>query len=167
VCRPNPGSGLLTFATLACCNSYLGFGLMAARAATLDWEATAAANPCVPLDHTGSFEYGNKHHELHAAKQGCAPPDASSRAWHPWWQGAAVQFASLVLQIVPAVKPAAGRFHQTAQHRHKLMQGGLRDVHQGGVAGHGHWRRVRCAQEQAGEFDGSTVLLTHRKCVLL
>jgi len=24
----------------------------------------------VPLDHTGSFEYGNKHHELHAAKQG-------------------------------------------------------------------------------------------------
>jgi apyrase len=51
-------------------HSYLGFGLMAARAATLDWEATAAANPCVPLDHTGSFEYGNKHHELHAAKQG-------------------------------------------------------------------------------------------------
>jgi hypothetical protein len=52
-------------------DSYLGFGLMAARAATLDWEATAAANPCVPLDHIGSFEYGNKQHELHATKQGC------------------------------------------------------------------------------------------------
>lgn len=52
--------------------SYLGFGLMAARAATLDWEETAAANPCVPLDHTGSFDYGNKRHELRAAKQGCA-----------------------------------------------------------------------------------------------
>lgn len=77
-CCLNARHGLLTnLHHLACCRSYLGFGLMAARAATLDWEATAAANPCVPLDHTGSFEYGNKHHELHAAKQGCAPPHAS------------------------------------------------------------------------------------------
>lgn len=68
-----------TLVTLASCRSYLGFGLMAARAATLDWEATAAANPCVPLDHTGSFEYGNKHHELHAAKQGCAHAPGTRR----------------------------------------------------------------------------------------
>ncbi len=59
--------------TLHChARSYLGFGLMAARAATLDWGETAAANPCVPLDHTGIFEYGGKQHNLVAAKTGCA-----------------------------------------------------------------------------------------------
>lgn len=51
-------------------HSYLGFGLMAARAATLDWAETAAANPCVPLDHAGMFEYGGKQHNLVATKEG-------------------------------------------------------------------------------------------------
>ena len=52
----------MTLAMLTC--SYLGFGLMAARAATLDWAETAAANPCVPLDHTGIFDYGGRAHEM-------------------------------------------------------------------------------------------------------
>lgn len=52
--------------------SYLGFGLMAARAATLDWAETAVANPCVPLDHSGMFEYGGKQHNLVATKEGYA-----------------------------------------------------------------------------------------------
>ena len=32
--------------------SYLGYGLMAGRAAVLAWEEARAANPCVPTDHS-------------------------------------------------------------------------------------------------------------------
>lgn len=52
--------------------SYLGFGLMAARAAVLDWADTAAANPCVPLDHAGAFSYGGKEHNAVATPQGAS-----------------------------------------------------------------------------------------------
>ena len=38
--------------------SYLGFGLMAGRAAVLAWEESRSQNPCVPRDHTGTYEYG-------------------------------------------------------------------------------------------------------------
>lgn len=34
--------------------SYLGYGLMAGRAAVLAWEEARAANPCVPTDHSVS-----------------------------------------------------------------------------------------------------------------
>ena len=34
--------------------SYLGFVLMAGRAAVLAWEEAKSANPCVPVDHTGT-----------------------------------------------------------------------------------------------------------------
>ena len=44
--------------------SYLGFGLMAARAAVLQWAATASANPCVPADGGGIFKYGGEEHKL-------------------------------------------------------------------------------------------------------
>ena len=44
--------------------SYLGFGLMAGRAAVLAWEETRAANPCVPTDHKGTYEYGGTTYEL-------------------------------------------------------------------------------------------------------
>ena len=44
-------------------HSYLGYGLMAGRAAVLSEEATAAngeGHPCVPLGHAGSYEYAGK-----------------------------------------------------------------------------------------------------------
>lgn len=44
--------------------SYLGFGLMAARAAVLQWADTANANPCVAADGGGLFKYGGKEHKL-------------------------------------------------------------------------------------------------------
>lgn len=31
-------------------HSYLGYGLMAGRAAVLAWEEARAANPCIPTD---------------------------------------------------------------------------------------------------------------------
>ena len=44
--------------------SYLGFGLMAGRAAVLAWEEAKAANPCILGDHQGSYEYGGMKYEL-------------------------------------------------------------------------------------------------------
>ena len=44
--------------------SYLGFGLMAGRAAVLAWEEAKSANPCVPVDHTGTYEYGGTTYNL-------------------------------------------------------------------------------------------------------
>lgn len=43
---------------------------MAARAAVLDWADTAAANPCVPLDHAGAFTYGGTEHNAVATPGG-------------------------------------------------------------------------------------------------
>ena len=44
-----------------CCGcSYLGYGLMAGRAAVLAWEEARAANPCVPTDHSVS----QPHHQF-------------------------------------------------------------------------------------------------------
>lgn len=51
-------------------HSYLGFGMMAARAAVLDWEEAAEANPCVPLQHSGAFAYGGKDHSAKASLSG-------------------------------------------------------------------------------------------------
>lgn len=45
-------------------HSYLGYGLMAGRAAVLAWEEARAANPCVPTDHSGVFEYGGQTYDL-------------------------------------------------------------------------------------------------------
>ena len=44
--------------------SYLGFGLMAGRAAVLAWEEAKAANPCILGDHQGAYEYGGMKYEL-------------------------------------------------------------------------------------------------------
>lgn len=43
LCKPVP-----------CVCSYLGYGLMAGRAAVLAWEEARKANPCVPTDHSVS-----------------------------------------------------------------------------------------------------------------
>lgn len=58
-------------------HSYLGYGLMAGRAAVLAWEEARAANPCVPTDHSGIFEYGGQTYDLMphpegASASGCA-----------------------------------------------------------------------------------------------
>ncbi|KAK9791621.1 hypothetical protein WJX73_002786 [Symbiochloris irregularis] len=53
-------------------HSYLGFGLMAGRAAVLDWEDTRAANPCIPNDHAGTYEYGGKTYQLAGSSSGAA-----------------------------------------------------------------------------------------------
>ncbi len=50
--------------------SYLGFGLMAGRAAVLSWEEARAANPCVLADHKGAYEYGGMKYELVAHPSG-------------------------------------------------------------------------------------------------
>lgn len=45
-------------------HSYLGYGLMAGRAAVLAWEEARGANPCIPTDHSGVFEYGGQKYDL-------------------------------------------------------------------------------------------------------
>ena len=52
--------------------SYLGFGLMAGRAAVLAWEETRAANPCIPADHSGTYEYAGAVHELTSHPDGAS-----------------------------------------------------------------------------------------------
>ena len=52
--------------------SYLGFGLMAARAAVLEWAEAANANPCVPVDASGSYTYAGKEHKMLATKTGAS-----------------------------------------------------------------------------------------------
>ena len=42
-------------------HSYLGYGLMAGRAATLD-EGGNRAHPCIPPNHESTFAYGGKNH---------------------------------------------------------------------------------------------------------
>lgn len=44
--------------------SYLGFGLMAGRAAVLSEEGAKEGHPCVPAGHSGSYEYGGKTMEM-------------------------------------------------------------------------------------------------------
>ncbi|KAK9807066.1 hypothetical protein WJX72_012473 [[Myrmecia] bisecta] len=51
-------------------HSYLGYGLMAGRAAVLAWEETRQANPCIPTDHEGVYEYGGQKHTLVSAPDG-------------------------------------------------------------------------------------------------
>ncbi len=51
---------------------------MAARAAVLEWADTAAANPCVPADASGSYTYAGKEHKMLATKSG-ASLDACSK----------------------------------------------------------------------------------------
>lgn len=53
-------------------HSYLGFGLMAGRAAVLAWEETKQANPCVPSDHTGIYQYGGLSYNLVASPSGAS-----------------------------------------------------------------------------------------------
>jgi len=45
---------------------------MAGRAAVLAWEETKQANPCVPSDHTGNYEYGGLSYDLVAAPSGAS-----------------------------------------------------------------------------------------------
>ncbi len=52
--------------------SYLGFGLMAARAAVLQWAEAANANPCVPVDASGSYTYAGKEHKMLATTSGAS-----------------------------------------------------------------------------------------------
>jgi apyrase len=53
-------------------HSYLGYGLMAGRAAVLAWEETRGANPCIPTDHSGIFEYGGTKYELQPSPDGAS-----------------------------------------------------------------------------------------------
>ncbi|KAL3145004.1 hypothetical protein ABBQ32_003506 [Trebouxia sp. C0010 RCD-2024] len=53
-------------------HSYLGYGLMAGRAAVLAWEEARKANPCVPTDHTGTFEYGGQTYDLIPSLEGAS-----------------------------------------------------------------------------------------------
>ena len=52
--------------------SYLGFGLMAGRAAVLAWEETKAANPCIPADHSGTYEYSGLSYDLISTPSGAS-----------------------------------------------------------------------------------------------
>lgn len=52
--------------------SYLGFGLMAGRAAVLAWEETRAANPCIPNDQKGSYEYAGVTYQLAGQASGAS-----------------------------------------------------------------------------------------------
>ena len=45
---------------------------MAGRAAVLAWEETKQANPCIPSDHTGVYEYGGLSYDLVAAPSGAS-----------------------------------------------------------------------------------------------
>lgn len=52
-----------TAALPARCCSYLGYGLMAGRAAVLSEEETESngqGHPCVPVGHEGTYEYAGK-----------------------------------------------------------------------------------------------------------
>ncbi|KAK9843238.1 hypothetical protein WJX74_009079 [Apatococcus lobatus] len=51
-------------------HSYLGFGLMAGRAAVLSHEEVVNANPCIPTGHSGTYEYGKVSHQLQAHPDG-------------------------------------------------------------------------------------------------
>lgn len=52
--------------------SYLGFGLMAGRAAVLSYEETKQANPCVPADHSGVYTYNELSVDLMSAPSGAS-----------------------------------------------------------------------------------------------
>lgn len=45
---------------------------MAGRAAVLAWEETREANPCIPRDHTGVYEYGGLSYDLASAPSGAS-----------------------------------------------------------------------------------------------
>ncbi len=60
----HPSGFFLMGAVVGC--SYLGFGLMAARA------AAANANPCVPVDASGSYTYAGKEHKMLATTSGAS-----------------------------------------------------------------------------------------------
>ena len=45
---------------------------MAGRAAVLAWEETRAANPCIPADHSGTYEYAGAVHELTSHPDGAS-----------------------------------------------------------------------------------------------
>jgi hypothetical protein len=45
---------------------------MAGRAAVLAWEETKQANPCVPSDHTGIYQYGGLSYNLVASPSGAS-----------------------------------------------------------------------------------------------
>jgi len=45
---------------------------MAGRAAVLAFEETRAANPCIPADHSGSYEYAGAVHELTSHPDGAS-----------------------------------------------------------------------------------------------
>ena len=51
---------------------------MAGRAAVLSYEETKAANPCIPADHTGTYEYSGLSYDLISAPSG-ASFDACSK----------------------------------------------------------------------------------------
>lgn len=50
--------------------SYLGYGLMAGRAAVLSEEGLEAGHPCVPTGHSGNYTYGGKLMQMKAHKDG-------------------------------------------------------------------------------------------------
>lgn len=67
---PHGRQSLILGIPVSACCSYLGFGLMAGRAAVLSWEEAKAANPCILADHQGTYEYGGMKYELVAHPSG-------------------------------------------------------------------------------------------------
>ena len=53
------------------CRSYLGYGLMAGRAAVLGEESARGGHPCVPAGYSGKYEYGGQTLEMKATAVRC------------------------------------------------------------------------------------------------
>ena len=56
--------------------SYLGYGLMAGRAAVLSEEGMEEGHPCIPTGHTGTYVYAGKTMAMKPAKvraRSCCP----------------------------------------------------------------------------------------------
>ena len=43
---------------------------MAGRAEVLAWEETKAANPCIPIDHAGTYDYAGVTYDLMPSAKG-------------------------------------------------------------------------------------------------
>lgn len=57
--------------------SYLGYGLMAGRAAVLSEEGVEDGHPCVPAGHSGTYEYAGSTMSMKPTKDGSSPETCS------------------------------------------------------------------------------------------
>lgn len=66
--------------------SYLGYGLMAGRAAVLSEEGLEAGHPCVPTGHSGNYTYGGKLMQMKAHKVSGCQDGWVVRGWAWQWR---------------------------------------------------------------------------------